>query len=283
MKTVKSLLIYSNPSRDHDLIYAKKVSDIAEEFVIEAQITDSDCGCDELIRLLEGCNMMIVLGGDGTMLSAAVPAARLGVPILGINLGKVGFMSAFDASESDKLKDILKGEYVIDSRSLLDVRVEREGREIFRAAALNDAVVSAREIGRMVRVGIFSGGRPVTVLRGDGVIAATPTGSTAYSLSAGGPIIDPRSDCMVLTPISAHTPFARPMVLPLSAEASISIPERAALTVDGQPGVPLEKGDHVVIGKYVREAALIRLKNYDFYDIIGTKLWQTQNTEVGSL
>ncbi len=283
MTAVKSLVIYSNPERDPGLLYAAKAEHIARRLGVSVTLCDSHCGRGELLSLLSGRDMAAVLGGDGTILSAAVPAAEAGVPILGINLGNIGFMSGFDASDEAALETVLEGGYVTDERALLSVRAERGVGEFFRAAALNDAVISAGELGRMVRVEISCGGSRVAVLRGDGVIAATPTGSTAYSLSAGGPIIDPRSDCMVLTPVCAHTPYARPIVLPLCSEVRLKAPESAVLTVDGRTGTRLEAGDSVLIGKYAKKTTLIRLQNYDFYGIIGTKLWQTQISEVGNL
>lgn len=283
MTRINTLLIYSNPDRDPGLVYAAKMEETARRLGASVTLCDSRCGRDELLSLLAGRDMAAVLGGDGTILSAAVPAAEAGVPILGINLGNIGFMSAFDASDGDSLETVLEGRYVTDERALLSVRAERDGEEFFHAAALNDAVISAGELGRMVRVEISCGGSRVAVLRGDGIIAATPTGSTAYSLSAGGPIIDPRSDCMVLTPVCAHTPYARPIVLPLCSEVRLKAPESAVLTVDGRQGTLLEPGDSVLIGKYAKKTTLIRLQNYDFYGIIGTKLWQTQISEVGNL
>lgn len=283
MNRVERLLIYSNPERDREFACAKKAAAIAENLGVSAEIVCSDCERAELTGFLRESDMVAVFGGDGTILSAAVPATECGVPVLGINLGKLGFMSAFDASDEERLAEVLGGDYLLDRRALLSVSVMREGSETFRAAALNDAVVSAGEFGRTVSLGIYVDAHIAATLRGDGVIAATPTGSTAYSLSAGGPIIDPRSDCMVLTPVCAHTPYARPMVLPFTANAELRIPERAALTVDGQPGAALERGDRVILGRYEREACLVRLKNYDFYAIIGTKLWQTEMTEVDSL
>lgn len=283
MTAVKSLLIYSNPERDPGLLYAAKAERTARRLGVSVTLCDSHCGRAKLLSLFSGRDMAAVLGGDGTILSAAVPAAEAGVPILGINLGNIGFMSAFDASDEAALETVLAGGYVTDERALLSVRAERGGEEFFRAAALNDAVISAGELGRMVRVEISCGGSRMAILRGDGVIAATPTGSTAYSLSAGGPIIDPRSDCMVLTPVCAHTPYARPIVLPLCSEVRLKAPESAVLTVDGRPGTRLEAGDSVLIGKCAKKTTLIRLQNYDFYGIIGTKLWQTQISEVGNL
>lgn len=281
LNKVAKLLIYANPARDEGLRYAERVAEVAASLGVATSTLQSDGDRSELTAMLGSVDMVAVLGGDGTMLSAAVPAAEAGVPLLGINLGKLGFMTAFEASSiGTHLAEVLSGGYIVDERALLEVRVLRGKSEVFRASALNDAVIGPREIGRTVTVGLYSGGTPISTLRGDGVIAATPTGSTAYSLSAGGPIVDPRSDCMVLTPICAHTPYARPIVLPLSAEAEIRCPERAALTVDGQAGVLLEGDDRVLVGKNLHSARLVRLKNYSFYGIIGSKLWQTPPTEV---
>lgn len=276
MKKIRNLLIFVNRERDRGMTHAGAAADEARALGVSVETVELGIPRDELSEAVRRADMVATFGGDGTLLAAATVAAENRVPVLGVNLGKLGFMTAFGSEEAGALARILGGDYLLDRRMMLRVRVLRGEREVFAMNALNDACVTARELSRTITLEIHCDGSCAATLRGDGVIAATPTGSTAYSLSAGGPVIDPRTDCMVFTPICAHTPYARPMVIPAVDGAEIHVPERAALTVDGQRACDIEPGDRVVVSKSDICAELVRGVDYDFYGIMRRKLWNGQ-------
>jgi len=196
-------------------------------------------------------DLVVVLGGDGTLLSVARQVGSRPVPILGVNLGTLGFLTEIALDELfAALERALAGEIRVEARMRLDVRALREGRELGRYLALNDAVLTKAALARMIDLETRAGGAPVTTYHADGLIVATPTGSTAYSLSAGGPILMPELEAFVLTPICPHALTQRPIVLPASAEIEIAVRTRGGdvqLTVDGQEGLALREDDRVLV------------------------------------
>jgi len=194
-------------------------------------------------------DLVVVLGGDGTLLSVARQVGSRPVPILGVNLGTLGFLTEITLDELFAvLERVLGGEMRVEARMRLDVCALREGRELGRYLALNDAVLTKAALARMIDLETRADGAPVTTYHADGLIVATPTGSTAYSLSAGGPILLPELEAFVLTPICPHALTQRPIVLPASAEIEIAVRTRGGdvqLTVDGQEGLALREGDRV--------------------------------------
>jgi NAD+ kinase len=194
-------------------------------------------------------DVMVVLGGDGTLLSVAREIGPTPVPILGVNLGQLGFLAEVAPEElSEVLDHLLRGEFETVARMRLLVRAERNGEEIARTLALNDLVLKGTDLARMIDLEVRTDRTRVGVYHGDGLIVSTPTGSTAYNLSAGGPILMPGGSVFVITPICPHTLTQRPLVLPQSASLEIEVRPRdggAQLTVDGQVGVRLEPGDRV--------------------------------------
>ena len=181
----------------------------------------------DLRHELPGADFLVCFGGDGTILHAAKDASSFGVPIVGVNLGSVGFMAELEQEELDKLGRLITGEYNLENRMLLDVRVVRDGRTLFRSAALNDAVVTKGAVARIIDLQVYGDKILISNIYGDGVIMATPTGSTAYSLSAGGPIVEPTAENIIMTPISAVSNRSRnttllPAHLPLLTASSVS-------------------------------------------------------------
>ncbi len=222
---------------------------------------------------LSSCDAAVVLGGDGTIMHIAKFAAAYNVPVLGVNGGNVGFIAGLEIDQLDRLSRLLSGQYKTESRMMLSVTLQRADGSTQCFTALNEAVVSHGSLSRLVQLEVFSDGNPVTTYRADGVIIATPTGSTAYSLSAGGPIVDPLLNCMVLTPICPHTMHARPYLFSDTATLAVSSASEAYLTVDSEQAVPLCVGDCVVVRRHERTAQLISLKEEDaFYDILTQKL-----------
>jgi NAD+ kinase len=230
---------------------------------------------DELPALVE---MIIVLGGDGTLLSAArlVADAHADVPIFGVNLGSLGFMAEVSLDELyDNLEKAIAGKLGTEDRIMLTASVLREGKRIAQYRVLNDAVINKGALARMMELRISVNDGHLTTLRADGLIVATPTGSTAYSLSAGGPIIHPTIHCFVLTPICPHTLSNRPIALPDSVvvTACLTSPsEDVSLTLDGQIGFPLEPNDVVAIKKSQFRMKLIKHPTKSYYEILRTKL-----------
>ncbi|KPK81430.1 MAG: hypothetical protein AMS25_06650 [Gemmatimonas sp. SM23_52] len=221
-------------------------------------------------------DLLITLGGDGALLDGARFAGPAGTPVLGVNLGRLGFLTAVALEEmEDALARIAAGDFVVDARMALDARSEHDGEVSESYYALNDAVLHRGGLVRVVHMKVWVDDEEVGLYRGDGVIVATPTGSTAYSLSAGGPILDPRLDAIVATPICPHTMAIRPLVLPASATITVemvSAPEDIILTIDGQIGSTLKPGDRVVVRKAEQPVRLIRLPGSSFFSLLRRKL-----------
>jgi len=219
---------------------------------------------------------VVVLGGDGTMLSAARAVAQAGIPILGVNLGSLGFMTEVRLEELEATLDALaSNNCVIDARAMLHCEHIRAGKCVAAYEALNDIVVSKAALARMVDFDVHVNQQFVSNYKADGVIVATPTGSTAYSLAAGGPVLTPAVDAFVITPVSPHALTNRPLVVPDRSEIAIEVKqpqEDAYLTVDGQTGGPLRQGDRVVCRKSDHTIQLFHLPQRSFFNVLRTKL-----------
>ncbi len=222
--------------------------------------------------------MIIVLGGDGTLLSAArfVADAHVDVPIFGVNLGSLGFMAEVSLDELyDNLEKAIAGKLGTEDRIMLTASVLREGERVASYRVLNDAVINKGALARMMELKVSVNDGHLTTFRADGLIVSTPTGSTAYSLSAGGPIIYPTIHCFVLTPICPHTLSNRPIALPDNVVVTVCLTspsEDVLLTLDGQIGFPLVPNDIVEIKKSRFKMKLIKHPSKSYYDILRTKL-----------
>ena len=226
--------------------------------------------------LAEKVDLLVVLGGDGTLLAVAREIGSAGVPILGVNLGQLGFLAEVAPEEQlEALDHVLAGEFETFARMRLEVRAERAGAEIARALALNDLVIKGNDLARMIDLEARTDGARVSVYHGDGLIVSTPTGSTAYNLSAGGPILMPDARVFVLTPICTHTLAHRPLVLPETARLELEVRPRdggAQLTVDGQVGARLEGGDRVFVAVSDHPAHFVASPFRTRFDVLRTKL-----------
>ena len=193
-----------------------------------------------------------------------------------LNMGSVGFMAELEQSELLQLTRLISGEYTLENRMLLDVRVIRDGRTLFRSTALNDAVVTKGAVARVIDLEVYGDKVLICNIFGDGVIMATPTGSTAYSLSAGGPIVEPTAENIIMTPISAHTIQAKAMVLDKSRLIDVTVPRQsrktAYLSVDGGKAFKLFSGDTVQVCRSRRSLCLVKLSDKSFYEMINQKL-----------
>jgi NAD+ kinase len=220
-------------------------------------------------------DLLIVLGGDGTLLSMARAVGDLGVPILGVNLGGLGFMTATTLDEMlPSLEAMLDGRMVIEERLMLLARLIRNGAAMCEHMALNDMVITKSAMSRIISLAVSVEGQYATAYRADGLIISTPTGSTAYSLSAGGPILFPQVEAIVLTPICSHTLTNRPIVLPAAdrIEVTIQSDQEIMLTVDGQVGVSLRERDVIEIVQAPARMRLVRFPQKDFFSVLRTKL-----------
>ena len=229
-----------------------------------------------LDKELTTADLLICFGGDGTILHAARDAALHGVPILGVNMGSVGFMAELERSELPLLAPLAHGMYTTEERLMLDVKVLRGEKLISQDTALNDAVISKGSVARVAEMEVLADGIKVTAITGDGVIIATPTGSTAYSMSAGGPIVEPASKSIIVTPVCAHQLAARAMVLAPDRVVTVQLPrgnrKYLYLSVDGGKAVRLTGGDRVEVRRSDRATQLVRLADRSFYQIIHQKL-----------
>jgi NAD+ kinase len=220
-------------------------------------------------------DLLIVLGGDGTLLSMARAVGDLGVPLLGVNLGGLGFLTTTTLEEMfPALEAYLGGRMEIEERMLLAARVIRNGQTLCEYAALNDVVITKSAMSRIIDLSVSVEGRYATAYRADGLIISTPTGSTAYSLSAGGPILFPTMDAVVLTPICSHTLTNRPIVVPGTdrIEVTLLADQEVMATMDGQVGVGLRESDTVEIRKAASRIRLVRFPQKDFFSVLRTKL-----------
>lgn len=228
-------------------------------------------------KLCSSADFVVVLGGDGTIIDSLKRAASSKTPVIGINMGRLGFLAEIEPDEIHLLDKVIDGEFYTEEREMLFVQLFSEsGKKRFADFAANEAVISNGSISKIVDLRIFEKGIHITDIRADGLIIATPTGSTAYSLSAGGPVIDPRVNCICLTPICPHSLTMKPVIFPEKAVIDvIYVPQREKnlfLTLDGRKNVEMNFGDKVTISKANKSPLLIRIKEHSFYTKLSTKL-----------
>ena len=226
-------------------------------------------------ELAEGADLIIVLGGDGTLLSAARVVAGSNIPLFAVNLGHLGFLTAIRVEDLyPELERALRGEHRIGRRRMVDCELVRNGEIIASYSALNDVVITKSELARMIDLDAHVDNHFVAAYKADGLIIATPTGSTAYSLSAGGPVIFPSVSAFCITPICPHMLTNRPVIVPDSSVIQILNhgEDRTYLTIDGQVGEPLSKGDRIVCRSSPKTIQLIRPPKMLFFDVLREKL-----------
>lgn len=233
----------------------------------------------EYIPLKEGlaqADILVCFGGDGTILHAAKDANAYEMPILGVNMGSVGFMAELENGELSQLSKLAQGKYTIEARMMLDVKVDRGGRTIFQDVALNDAVVTKGAVARVIDLAVYGDRVLISELAGDGVILSTPTGSTGYAMSAGGPIVEPTAENIIFTPICAHSLHAKAVVLGSERLISVRLEKdsrkSAYLSVDGGRAFKLTAGDRVEVAKARSQTKLVKLTGRSFYEVLNHKL-----------
>lgn len=283
------VVLSPNPYRDRGLKAAKSARSLLEQagatvlmclpFELEEGSRvelPEDMEFTPLKQGLAQADVLVCFGGDGTILHAAKDAETYKVPILGINMGSVGFMAELEHAELSQLSKLPGGDYSIEARMMLDVRAIRGNRTVFHDVALNDAVVTKGAVARVVDLAVYGDKVLISEFAGDGVIISTPTGSTAYSMSAGGPIVEPTSQNIIFTPICAHAFQAKAFVLDAQRQVSIRMGsgrrKTAYLSVDGGRAFKLQPGDRVEITRSERQTRLVKLTGRSFYEILSQKL-----------
>lgn len=283
---MKRVILTPNPYRDKNFQTVRSAMKILQDVGIETRLClpfevdksyelPRDLRFHKLDREVQNANLVVCFGGDGTILHMAKAATRHGVPILGVNIGTMGFMAELESSELPKLAQIAKGEYQIDSRMMLDVTVRRDRDIIYHDICLNDVVITKGAVARIVHLSVACDGIQAMECGGDGIIIATPTGSTAYNLSAGGPIVEPEAKSILITPICAHDMVSRSMVASDKRVITVGLTHNARrnafLSVDGGRAVRLNMGDIATVRRSNMETKLLRLKERSFYDVVNTK------------
>lgn len=283
---MKKVILTPNPYRDKNFQAVRKARDILTAAGVETRIClpfeversydlPRDLRFFRLDRELPTASAVICFGGDGTILHMAKAATRQGIPILGVNIGTMGFMAELESGEISHLSRLATDDYAVDSRMMLDVTVHRGRDIIFHDIGLNDVAITKGAIARIVHLGVRCDDVQAMECDGDGLIVATPTGSTAYSLSAGGPIVEPEANNIIITPICSHDVSSRCMVASQKRVITVGLIKNAHrnafLSVDGGKAQKLNMGDVVTIRKSDLATKLIRLKDRSFYDVLNMK------------
>lgn len=256
----------------------EKFSSLNVEVYLESKLADLACynNCTELENIHKYADVVIVLGGDGTFLGVSRILSGTDIPIVGINMGNLGFLTEVTREEALELVDIIaKGAYEVETREMISVKVIRENKQYCNYDVLNDVVISRGKVSRVVDLSLEINDKQISTFKADGLILATPTGSTAYSLSAGGPIVFPALPLTIITPISPHTLTNRPLVVSnkrIIRVRSLTDSTELHLTLDGQISFDLMEGDVVEVTKSKKSVKFIRSPFRDYFSILKTKL-----------
>ena len=283
---MKNIILTPNPYRDKNFQTVRDAADILRaaganvKLCLPFEVDRSyelprDLRFHKLDRELDNADGVICFGGDGTILHMAKTATRRGLPILGVNIGTMGFMAELESGELDKLAQLVTGEYSLDRRMMLDVTVQRDRDIIFHDICLNDVVITKGAVARIVHLSVHCDNVQAMECSGDGVIISTPTGSTAYNISAGGPIVEPEAKNIIITPICSHDVGTRCIVTSdkrvITTHIVRNSRRNAFLSVDGGKSMRLNMGDETIVRKSNLETKLIRLKDRSFFDVVNTK------------
>ena len=283
---LRKVILCPNPYRDAQLRVAKEAKRVLDEvgcpnvvclpFRNQEPPEGYGLNIEPLQQEIRGADMIIAFGGDGTILHLSKTAAHRDIPVLGVNLGSLGFMAELESKDLSRLRDMCAGKYAIESHMMLDVSVQRDGRVIYSNLALNEALIARGNISRVIRLQIFTEQGKLVDVAGDGVIVASPTGSTAYSLSAGGPVVEPTARNFIVSPICAHSVHANAYVL--SPERVITVQTEknsykpVLLSVDGGRAFSLRSGDSIEVRRSKFDTKLVRLSKRSFCEILQKKM-----------
>ena len=283
---MKRVILSPNPYRDKHFQTLREAMSVLKDAGVETRVClpfevdrsyelPKDIRFSRIERELPNASMVICFGGDGTLLHMAKAATRHDVSVLGVNIGTMGFMAELESGEISQLSRIATGDYTIDNRMMLDVTVHRDRDIIFHDICLNDVAITKGAVARIVHLGVKCDGVQAMECGGDGVVIATPTGSTAYSLSAGGPIVEPDAHSILITPICAHDVGSRCIVASDKRTVSVTMTNNARrnayLSVDGGKALRMNMGDIATIRKSHLSTKLVRLKDRSFYDVVNMK------------
>lgn len=274
---MKKLVIIPNDTKDKDLAVTKALVSYLggkAELFMEEKFKDSGLaakyGNDDIYKEADA---VIVIGGDGTMLQVANPCGAYNIPVMGVNMGRIGFMTEVEIDELESCCDrLLSGDYRLEKRMMMDIAVEQSGEVKGIFSALNDVVISKTDA-KMISVELYANDNKINAYTADGIIIATPTGSTGYSLSAGGPVADPCMELFLASPICAHMLNSRPAVMPADKDIVLRLSGGSAtVTVDGIETVRISGGDRVKITKSKKSVDIIKMSKCSFYDVLINKL-----------
>ena len=283
---MKKIILTPNPYRDKNFQTVRAAMKILRDCGVEVRLClpfeidksydlPKDLRFSRLDREIGTADMLICFGGDGTILHMAKTATRHNIPILGVNIGTMGFMAELESTELEQLKRLAAGDYTIDERMMLDVTVHRDRDIIFHDICLNDVVITKGAVARIVHMAVNCDGVQALECGGDGMIIATPTGSTAYSLSAGGPIVEPDAHSILITPICSHDVASRCIVASDNRTITLSLTRNnrrcAYLSADGGKTLRMNMGDVATVKKSNLTTKLVRLKDRSFYDVVNMK------------
>ena len=283
---MKKIILTPNPYRDKNFQTVREAISILKNVGMDVRLClpfevdrtydlPKDLRFSRLDRELPTASAVVCFGGDGTILHMAKAATRHGIPILGVNIGTMGFMAELESSELDQLARLQSGDFSIDNRMMLDVTVQRDRDIIFHDICLNDVVITKGAVARIVNLFVKCDNVQALEFGGDGVIVATPTGSTAYSLSAGGPIVEPDAHSILVTPICAHDVASRCILASDKRTITVALTKNARrnafLSVDGGKALRMNLGDVATIRKSDLSTKLIRLKDRSFFDVVNMK------------
>lgn len=283
---MKNVILAPNPYRDKNFQTVREAQRILKNAGMQAKVClpfeidrsyelPRDIRFCRLDRELPNAEMVVCFGGDGTILHMAKAATRKGIPLLGVNVGTMGFMAELECAEMGRLARLATGDYTMDTRMMLDVTIQRDRDIVFHDICLNDVTITKGAVGRIVYLNVKCDGVTALECGGDGMIISTPTGSTAYNLSAGGPVVEPDARNILLTPICAHDINSRCIVVSDKRTIAVQMTQNARrncfLSVDGGKAIRVNMGDTVIIKKSHLETKLVRLNERNFYDVLNTK------------
>ncbi len=286
MRILKRVILSPNPYRDKNFHTLREALAVLQSSGIETRVClpfevdrtydlPRDIRFSRMDRELPNASMVVCFGGDGTLLHMAKTATRHGIPVLGVNIGTMGFMAELESGELSQLSRIATGDYTIDNRMMLDVTVHRDRDIIFHDLCLNDVAITKGAVARIVHLAVNCDDVQAMECGGDGIIVATPTGSTAYSLSAGGPIVEPEAHSILITPVCAHDVASRCIVASDKRVITVAMTRTARrnafLSVDGGRALRMNMGDIATIKKSNLTTSLIRLSDRSFYDVVNMK------------